>query len=338
MTAGMRAILYHESGGPEVLREESIPQPEIQPDEVLVKVMASSVNPVDTKIRSGMLAAIAPEPAVLGCDVAGVVAAVGSAVRDFQLGDRVYGCAGGLKGRPGALAEYMACEAALLAPAPPELSWEEAAALPLVCITAWEGLVDRAGVCAGQRVLIHGGAGGVGHVAVQICKARGAEVWATVSSTEKAAVARSLGADGVIFYREEEVGTYVDRVTGGAGFDIVFDTVGGENVARCFQAARVSGTVVSISTRTTADLSPLHAKGLSLHVVFMLIPMLYRQPEGCARQGGILRKCNELVAAGQLRPLLDTERFAFSQAAAAHARLQSGAAMGKVVLTGFHGA
>ena len=144
------------------------------------------------------------------------------------------------------------------------------------------------------------------------------------------------GADGVIFYRDEPVCEYVERVTGGAGFDVVFDTVGGDNVARCFEAARVSGTVVSISTRTTADLSSLHAKGLTLHVVFMLIPMLYRQEAGCAHQGDILRHLNRLIAAGQLRPLLDTQRFTFQEAAAAHSRLESHAAIGKIVLTGFH--
>lgn len=334
MSNMMKAMVVREFGGPEVLELREIPRPEPRAGQVLLRVKASSVNPVDTKIRSGMLAAIAPEaPVVLGCDVAGVVEAVGEGVTDFRPGDAVYGCAGGVKGCPGALAEYMAADAALLAPMPAGLSFEETAALPLVAITAWDGLMDRANVQAGQRVLVHGGAGGVGHVAVQLCAARGAEVWATVSGPEKAAIATRLGAAGTINYREQPVADYVQSVTAGQGFDVVFDTVGGDNVARCFEAAAVSGTVVSISTRTTADLSPLHAKGLSLHVVFMLIPMLYNRNR--AHHGWILRELNALVAAGKLRPLLDDAKFSFADAASAHARLASGAATGKVVLSGF---
>ena len=311
-----------------------MPVPVPGPGEVLLRVRASSVNPVDTKIRSGMLAAIAPEaPTILGCDVAGEVAAVGPGVERFAPGDAVFGCAGGVKGCQGALAEWMVADAALLAPKPVSLTWEEAAALPLVTITAWDGLIDRAGVRAGQRVLIHAGCGGVGHVALQLAAARGAEVWATVSGPAKAELARGLGAAHTIDYRARTVEEYVRDETGGAGFDVVMDTVGGENVARCFAAAAVSGTVVSISTRTTADLSPLHAKGLTLHVVFMLIPMLHGR--GRERHGAILREAGALVAAGRLRPLLDARRFTFAEAGAAHAHLESGQAIGKVVLTGF---
>ena len=334
MSNMMKAMVVREFGGPDVFELREIPRPEPCAEQLLVRVKASSVNPVDSKIRSGMLAAIAPEaPMVLGCDVAGVVEAVGEGVTEFRPGDLVYGCAGGVKGYPGALAEYMAADASLLAPMPAGLTFEEAAALPLVCITAWEGLMDRAKVQAGQRVLVHGGTGGVGHVAVQLCFARGAEVWATISSPEKAAIVTRLGAVGAINYREESVADYVHRVTEGQGFDVVFDTVGGDNVARCFEAAVVSGTVVSISTRTSADLSPLHVKGLSLHVVFMLIPMLHNRNR--AYHGWILRELNALVAAGKLRPLLDDTKFSFNDAAAAHSRLASGAATGKIVLSGF---
>ena len=335
MSQTMSAIVLREFGGPEVLQLSEIPRPVAGPGQVLVRVKASSVNPVDTKIRSGMLAAIAPAaPTVLGCDVAGVVEACGEGLTDFAPGDAVYGCAGGVKGCPGALAEYMACDARLLAPKPEGLSFEEAAVLPLVTITAWDGLIDRARVRAGQRVLVHGGTGGVGHVAVQLCAAQGAEVWATVSSSEKAAVARSLGAAGTINYREQSVDDYVQAATGGTGFDVVFDTVGGENVAKCFQAAAVSGTVVSISTRTSADLSPLHAKGLSLHVVFMLIPMLHNRGDERSHHGRILREVTRLVDSGRLRPLLDERKFTFHEAAAAHQLLSEGKVTGKIALTG----
>jgi NADPH2:quinone reductase len=334
MSQSMKAMVVREFGGPEVFEQREIPRPSPKTGQVLVRVKASSVNPVDTKIRSGMLAAIAPEaPTVLGCDMAGVVEECGAGVTAFFPGDEVYGCAGGVKGSPGALAEFMTADARLLAPKPAGLTFEEAASLPLVSITAWDGLLDRAKVRAGQRVLVHGGAGGVGHVALQLCVARGAEVWATVSSEEKAAIARALGAAGTINYREELVDDYVKRATGGAGFDVVFDSVGGDNVARCFHAAAVSGTVVSISTRTTTDLSPLHAKGLTLHVVFMLIPLLYNR--GREHHGEILREVSALVAAGKLKPLLDARRFRFDEVAQAHALLQSGTATGKIALTGF---
>ena len=327
-------MVVREFGGPEVLELREVPRPAAGPGQVLVRVKASSVNPVDTKIRSGMLATIAPEaPSILGCDMSGIVVETGAGVTDFSPGDEVYGCAGGVKGCPGALAEYMAADASLVARKPQSLTWEQAAALPLVSITAWDGLIDRAGAGPGQKILVHGGTGGVGHVALQLCAARGAEVWTTVSSAEKAATARQLGAHETINYREESVEDYVQRATAGGGFDIVFDTVGGDNVARCFQAAAVSGTVVSISTRTTADLSPLHAKGLSLHVVFMLIPMLYNR--GRAHHGKILHEVSGLVEAGRLKPLCDSRVFPFEQAGAAHALLQSGGASGKVVLTGF---
>ena len=330
----MPAIVLRQFGGTEHFVLSQIPRPAPAAGQVLVRVKASSVNPVDTKIRSGMLAAIAPaDPCVLGCDMAGIVAECGAGVTDFSPGDEVYGCAGGVKGSPGALAEYMVCDTRLLAPKPAGLTFEEAAALPLVSITAWDGLIDRAKVRAGQRVLVHGGAGGVGHIALQLCAAQGAEVWATVSRQEKADIARGLGAAGTINYRGQSVEDYVQQVTGGEGFDVVFDSVGGDNVARCFQAAAVSGTVVSISTRTNADLSPLHAKGLSLHVVFMLIPLLYNK--GRERHGQILRELNVLIAAGKIRPLLDTQRFTFAEAAAAHTHLASGTATGKIVLSGF---
>jgi NADPH2:quinone reductase len=297
---------------------------------VLVRVSACSVNPADYKIRSAG-PPIAPElPAVLGMDVAGVIEAVGDGVEDFRPGDEVYGCAGGVRGVPGgALAEYMLADARLIAPKPKTLSMREAAALPLVTITAWEGL-DRAGVQPGDAVLIHGGAGGVGHVAVQLAKARGAEVFATVSTPAKAAVARSLGAAQTISYRQEPVEAYVARCTGGRGFDVVFDTTGGSDLDASFAAARLNGQVVTIVSQYQADLSLMHMKGLTLHVVFMLIPMLH--DVGREAHGHILREAGVLVEDGRLKPHLDPEPFTLEQAAAAHAKLQAGRALGKIVI------
>lgn len=327
----MRAMTISGFGGPEVFQETSVPIPELKKGHVLVRVKASSVNPVDVKIRSGMLAAIAPDaPTILHGDIAGIVEKVGEGVTEFEEGDLVYGCPGGVKGCGGALAEFILADAACLALLPEKMDFATAASLPLVGITAWEGMYDRGNVSAGSTVLVHGGAGGVGNVAVQLAVAAGAKVFSTVSSAEKAAVVKSFGATP-INYKTKSVADYVQTHTEGKGFDLVFDTVGGDNVANCFEAAAVSGTVVSISTRTTADLSPLHAKGLSLHVVFMLIPLLYKK--GRERHGEILTELSALIESKKIKPLLDKNRFSFAEVGKAHALLESGSAVGKIVLT-----
>jgi NADPH2:quinone reductase len=170
----------------------------------------------------------------------------------------------------------------------------------------------------------------VGHVALQLAKAAGARVVATASGAAKAELARSLGADAVVDHRRSEPADWVAEHTGGRGFDIVFDTVGNDNLARAFAAARLNGQVISIVTQTAVDLTPMHVKGLTLHVVFMLIPMLHGI--GRARHGLILREATSLVAHGKLRPLLDPARFRLEQVADAHRHLESGAAVGKVVI------
>lgn len=326
----MRAQIIRSFGEVDVFEAAQRPDPVPAAGEVLVRTAAASLNPVDWKLRRHG-PEIAPElPAVLGCDVAGIVVEVGSEVKGFAPGDAVYGCAGGVRGvSGGAYAEMIAADARLLAPAPASIPLRDAAALPLVVITAWEGL-ERAGVGAGTNVLVHGGAGGVGHVAVQLANARGARVTATVSNPEKAAIASALGADEVVNYRDESVADYVGRLTNGRGFDVVFDTTGGSDLAISFEAARLNGQVVTIVSTYDADLTPMHNKGLSLHVVFMLIPMLH--DIGREAHGAILREAARLVDAGRLRPLIDPQRFALADVSAAHAKLEAGRALGKIVL------
>ena len=323
----MKAVILKEHAGPQSLSLGDIPTPTVRPGTVLVRAVAASANPVDIRVCEG--ASVSPLlPTTLGCDVAGIVEEIGEGVTGFLPGDAVFGCVGGVRGSDGTLAEFVLADAKLLALKPRSLSMREAAALPLVAITAFDG-IDRAGVSPGQHVLIHGGTGGVGHIALQIALARGAAVSTTVSERSLAEAAR-LGAANVIDYRQETVESYTQRLTGGAGFDIVFDTIGGAHLKQSFQAARNGGQVISTIGLAEIDLSPMHVKALSLHVVFMLLPLL--TGEGRERHGAILRATAALADEGKLRPLLDKSRFTLENAGEAYRRLQSGKAMGKVVI------
>ncbi|HTI01358.1 MAG TPA: zinc-binding dehydrogenase [Acidisoma sp.] len=205
----------------------------------------------------------------------------------------------------------------------------EAAALPLVSITAWDGL-ERTNVTASDHILIHGGIGGVGHIAVQLAKVLGARVATTVGSADAADLARNLGADETVLYLSETVDHYVDRLSEGRGFDVVFDTVGGSNLGASFAAAGDNGRVITTNSRTTQDLGLLHAKALSFGVVFMLLPMLHGR--GRDRHGRILRSLARLVDAGRVRPLIDANHFTLATAPDAHRRIESGKATGKIVI------
>jgi NADPH2:quinone reductase len=328
----MKAQVIHHFGDPSVFQIRDIPVPEVIPGHVLIHVKATSVNPIDTKVRSGAVQTVAPEfPAVLHGDVAGVVCAVGEGVTKFKVGDEVYGCAGGFRSTPGgALAEYMLADANLLAHKPKNLTMEEASALPLVAITAWEALFTRGKLAPGQNILIHAAAGGVGHVAIQLAKWAGAKVYTTASTKEKLEIGSRLGADVAINYREESVRDYVQKYTNGKGFDMVFDTVGGANLDRSFEAAAPLGTVLAIAARSTHDLTPLHSNGLTLHVVFMLLKILDKELRKEYRD--ILEKLANIVEEGKLRPVLDPNIFTFDEASKAHELLESGKAIGKVVL------
>jgi len=326
----MNAMLIKSYGEDAVFEAAEVDSPEVKAGHVLIRIGASSVNTVDTMIRTmGKDLPLSPDtPAILGMDFAGTVEAVGEGVEGYAEGDEVYGCAGGLADLPGTLADRIAADARLIAHKPGNLSMREAAALPLVGITAYEGL-QRAGVRAGQKVLVHGGSGGVGHLAVQLARHFGADTYSTGGGDKQLALIETLGATP-INYKTESVEDYVEQHTGGAGFDVVFDTVGGMNMLNSFNAAALNGHVATTVSLCEIDLSAAHFKGLSLHVVFMLIPMLHNFNREAHAE--ILRQLARIVEAGALTPVLDETNFTLAEANDAHARLESGQAMGKVVI------
>ncbi len=328
----MRAQIITSFGNPSVFTMYELPKPALKPGHVLIKVHATSVNQIDCKIRSGAVRGIGPEfPAVLHGDVAGVIDAVANDVSKFKVGDEVYGCAGGLKGASGALAEYMLADQNLLAIKPKSLTMLESAALPLVSITAWEALFTKAQLKTEQSILIHGGVGGVGHIAVQLASWMGAMVSTTVLNSDDIPLAQSFGASEVIDVQEEGPAAYIARITDDRGFNVVIDTVGGANLDKSLLAASIGGSVVTTAARSTHDLSPMHNRALSLHSVFMLLPILTNQ--GREAHGTILSKIAEIVEAGKLRPLIDANQFKFDSISQAHAYLESGKAQGKVVVS-----
>ena len=328
----MKVMTISGFGGPEVFSEHNMPEPKANEGQVVIDVKASSVNPIDIKIRSGMVPlATPPFPAVLHGDVAGIVSEVGQGISHLQVGDEVWGCAGGFNGLPsGALSERMLTDAQLITKKPKNLSFIEAAALPLVSLTALFAVAVRPQCLVGDVFLVPGGGGGVAHVGIQIAKHLGATVHSTVSNEQKARSAEKLGVDETIFYRGLSVDDYVKKHTEGKGYDVVFDTVGGDNLDACFQAARYGGTVVNIASRSTHDLTPMHARGLTLHVVFLVGQIA--NPLNRHSIKPRLEKLSELAETGELRPLIDQQQFEIEDVADAHAYLESGKAIGKVVL------
>jgi NADPH2:quinone reductase len=328
----MKAIVINKFGNAkEVFETIEIPLPIIAENEILVKVIATSVNPLDYKIRNGTLTGLAGEfPIVLHGDVAGVVEQVGKAVQGLNKGDYVYGCAGGLVGLSGALSEFMKGDYRLFSKKPTNISFTEAGALPLVSITAFEAIFDRAKVKRGQKVLVYGGVGGVGHMGVQFAKIAGAEVTVSVSSEKQAEIVKNLGADNIINYKIETVESFTKKYTNGNGFDVVFDTIGNENLENSFKAAKLNGIVVTTSSLLEINLTPVHLKGLNFQVVFMLIPMLY--DVGKKRHSEILQQVATWIEQGKVKPLIDS-RFSFQNIGLAHQKAESGQTIGKVVIT-----
>jgi NADPH:quinone reductase-like Zn-dependent oxidoreductase len=305
----MRVVSIHSFGGPEVLKLEEKPKPAVGAKQVLIRVRAASVNPVDYKTREGKYPAVKQEhlPTVLGRDVAGKVEQCGANVGDWRRGDDVIAM---LDAQTGGYAEYVAIEARLCARAPKASTKLEAAAVPLAGLTAWQGLFDHGRLREGQTVLIHGGAGGVGHFAVQLAKARGAKVATTVSARD-IDFARQMGADVVIDYKAKRFESELRDL------DLVVDLLGGEVQARSFGVLKRNGALVSTLQRP--DEGKLRERGLRGEVYLT-------QPGGVE-----LEELAQLIDSGKVRPHVSA-KFELADAARAQAQLERGGVRGKVVL------
>ena len=331
----MKAIFATAAGGPETLQLRDIPVPELpSPHHVRVKLAAAGVNPVDTKLRARP--AYYPDrlPTILGCDGAGTVESTGAAVTRFREGDEVFFCNGGLGDEPGNYAEYTTLHEEHCATKPASLSLHDSAALPLVLITAWESLLDRAALQDGQTVLIHGAAGGVGHIALQLAHHLGAYIAATVGDDIKVETARRFGAEKIINYRKQDFVQEALDWTGGKGMDVIFDTVGGDTFLRSLAATHIGGKLVSIlaTPLSQSEVQLARLRNLCLCYELMLTPQIMGLYEERVHQRKILEQGAQLVDAGKLEVLV-SHKLPLEQAVEAHRMLERGGMTGKVVLT-----
>lgn len=306
----MKAARIHAYGDASQIKIEDAPLPALNDDDVLIRVVATSVNPVDWKIRKGYLKSMIPYemPLIMGWDVSGVVEKTGPAVTKFKPGDAVYSRPD--IARNGAYAEYVAVRESEIAFKPATISHVEAASLPLVSITAWESLFTTANLSAGQKVLIHAGAGGVGSIAIQLAKAKGAHV-TTTASAAKSALVKSLGADEVIDYRAQDF----SRIA--RDMDVVFDTIGGDTQEKSWSTLKPGGILVSITDRPSED----RAKAEGKRAGFVFI----------GPNAPILTDLADMVDTGQVRPLIGAE-YGLNDTAKAQEASETGRATGKIVI------
>lgn len=305
----MKAIVLKSFGGPDSFELWDLPKPVPHAGQVLVRVHATSINPLDYQVRRGDYRDLVPLPAITGHDVSGVVESVGPGVTNFAPGDEVW-YTPQIFGGPGSYAEYHVAAESIIGKKPPSLSHLEAASLTLVGGTVWEALVVRAALRVGESILIHGGAGGVGHVAIQLAKAIGARVFTTVREAN-VEFAHSLGADVTIDYKKEDYVDAILRETGGRGVDVVLDTIGGDTLSRSPDMLAQLGRVVSIvDTAQPQNLLQAWGKNASYHFVF-------------TRQNrGKLDELSALVERGQLRPHVGAV-YSLADIPLAHAQLET---------------
>lgn len=328
----MKAIVINKTGVPEVLQLQDIEKPVItRPTEVLVKLKAAGINPVDAKFRQGLYP-INTFPTIPGCDGAGIVEATGKEVTRFKKGDEVYFFHGGIGTGAGNYAEHIVLDERFIARKPATIDFNQAAALPLVFITAWEALHDRARIQAGQTVLIHAGAGGVGHIAIQVTKAAGAKICTTVSSDEKAEFVKQLGADFIINYKQRDFVDAVLQWTDGKGVDIAMDNVGGELIEASFPGVKHYGDLVTLlQIPEQIDWTIARMRNLRFSFEIMLTPLLFNLEEAQQHQTWILEQCTRLVEDKRMK-IHVSEVLPLAEAARAHQKIESGSTTGKMVL------
>jgi NADPH:quinone reductase-like Zn-dependent oxidoreductase len=304
----MKAVVITQFGGPEVLGISYVDEPSPKQTELLVRVRATSVNPLDYQIRRGDYPQEVPLPAIIGQDVSGDVVAIGSAVKDFKVGDAVYYCSKIFHGQ-GSYAEFHTVDESIVSLKPANLSYTEAASLPLAAGTAWEMLVTRARLSVGETVLIHGGAGGVGSIAIQMAKSMGATVYTTGKRVHTQAL-KNLGADYVIDYQNEDYLSAVDALTQGRGVDVIIDSIGGQTLAESPTILAQLGRIVSIvDIATPQNLIHAWGKNATYHFVF-------------TRQNrGKLDRITRLAEQGLVKPVIDS-MFSLEEISEAHKRLE----------------
>jgi len=329
----MKAMVMTAIGDPEVLTLQNIPEPEIcSPTQLKVKLKAAGVNPVDTKIRRNGIFYEKDLPAVLGCDGAGIVVETGANVSRMKPGDKVWFCHGGLGREQGNYAEYTVIDERWASLMPKNVSFEEAAAAPLILITAWGALFDRGGLKSGQTVLIHAGAGGVGHVAIQLAKLKGANVITTVSSEVKAEFVKNLGADQAVIYSRDNFTDAVNRITGNNGANLVLDTVGPAVFKESIPATAHFGRLITLLDPGELSLREARMRNLLIGFELMLTPMLRDLDQARDRHITILNQCATWIEQGLIKIHI-SKTLPLDAAIEAHRLIEAGHTAGKIVLT-----
>ena len=314
----MKAAVLKEFGNVSKLTIQEVPKPQPKPHQILVRVCATSINPVDYQTRRGDYKNLVKLPAIIGVDISGVVEAVGETVTNFQVGDEVY-YSPVLFGESGSYAEYHVADEDIVARKPKSISHIEAACFPLAAGTAWECLVTRGQLQVGESVLIHAGAGGVGSFAIQLAKAMGAYVFTTCSAKNHDLV-RKLGADCIINYQTEDYTVAIEQKTQGRGVDLVLDTVGKTTIQQSMEIIRPYGRLISIvDVATPQSLLAAWSKNISVHFVFT------------SQEGNKLNSLRRLIERQQLFPIIDRV-MSLSSVAEAHRLLEQGGTRGKIVL------
>jgi len=328
----MKAAIMTATGDSNVLEIAELPTPEITAaHQVLVRLHAAGINPVDIKMREGFYN-IQPLPFTLGWDGAGVVEAVGEAVTHVKPGDEVmvFYCSFG--DRQGNYAEYVLTTERNVTPKPESFSFNEAASLPLSFLTAWESLFDRGHLVAGQSVLIHAGAGGVGQYAIQLAVAKGITVYTTVGSSEKADFVKNLGASEAILYKEMDFGDAVNDLTDGVGVDATMDFVGGDVFTKSISATKHYGHLVTLlKIAPEVDLAPARLRNQSIGFELVLSPLIFNLEQDQLRQRDILAQAPKLVSEGNLKTHI-SKTYSLADVRAAHDEVARGTNTGKVVL------